>query len=249
MPTIRQFVSDIQASIRAVSQDAFVPPQFIYSEGKSIIAAFLKSDNDAKKKLTKLAYGWTEIPCINLEEIPVIQCAEIDVTLCDKMLKSTKKIPEIYTYTYGNIVKHVASVNFSYFFDPTTPRQWNSIQKRRYKDKNKYYYFIIDNYLYLPVPKGTDLPIEALRMEAYFVEKKAVEVFNNSKDCPSCPFEDCISTLDYELVIAPYLLNDVKKELLNRLFNTYLRLSSDEYPNMNNLDKTNIKDIQTYETP
>jgi len=250
MPTIREFISDIQSSVRAVSSDSYIPPRFIYSEAKSITADFLRKDNDAKKKLTRVSYGWSDLDCIELEEIPVIQCSEIDVTLCDKVLKSKKKLPDTYTYSYGNIIKHVSSVNFSYFFDPTNPRQWNNIQKRKYKDKNKYYYFIIDNYLYIPIPKNVDIPVEVVRMEAYFIEKYEVDNFKLEKTCSNCPDKDnCKSILDYEFVIAPYLINDVKKELLNRLFNTYLRLSPDEYSNLNNLEKNNQKDIQNYETP
>lgn len=247
---IREFVGDIQSLIRAVSSDSFIPNRLIYSEAKSIISDFAKKDLDMKRKLTKVFYGWSEIDCIELEEVPTIQCPDVDVRLCDKMMKSTKRIPEMYTYTYGNIIKHVASINFSYFFDPTTPRQWNNIQKRKYKDNNKYYYFIIDNYLYLPIPKNVDLPVEIIRMEAYFIEKKDVEDFNKSKGCSSCPENvNCKPIMDYDLVIPPYLVNDVKKELLNRLFSTYLKLNPDEYGNLNSNDKSNTKDIQTYETP
>lgn len=247
---VRQFISDIQTSIRSVTSDGFIPPRFIYSEAQAIIADFLKKDNDAKKKLTRVMNGWSTINCIDLEEVDVIECPDIDVRICGKLMKSTKRIPDSYTYSYGNIIKYVASPNLSYFFDPTNPRQWNNIQKQRYKDKNKYYYFIIDSYIYLPVPKGVDLPIENIRMEAYFMDKYEVDIFNNTAECGECTKEEnCKSPLDYELVIAPYLVNDVKKELLNRLFNTYLKLSPDEYSNLNSSDKNNAKDIQTYQAP
>jgi len=246
---VKEFVSDIQTSIRAVSSDAFVPPRYIYSEAKSIISDFLRKSNDANKKLARIMFGWSEIDCIKLEEIPVIHCGDIDVRLCDKVMKSTKRLPDSYTYTYGNIIKHVASVNFSFFFTPTNPQQWNNIQKRQYKDKNKYYYYIIDNYLYIPIPKGVDLPVEVVRMEAYFTDKWEVDNFKLLTECGDCKqVDNCKSPLDYEMVIAPYLTNDVKKELLRRLFETYLRLSPDSYPNMSP-DQNNQRDIQNYEAP
>lgn len=249
MSTWKQFISDIQSSIRAVNSDSFIPPRFIMSEAKSIIADFLKKDNDAKKKLSRVSYGWSEID-IEFEEIPVIQAEGIDVRLCDKVMKGTKQIPEIYTYSYGNIIKHLASANFSFFYTPTNPQQWNNIQKRQYKDKNKYYYYIIDNYPYIPVPKNVDLPVEMGRMEAYFVDKWEVDNFKLLTECGDCKqVDNCKSPLDYEMVIAPYLTNDVKKELLRRLFETYLRLSPDSYPNLNENEKGNQKDLQTYEAP
>jgi hypothetical protein len=247
---VRQFISDIQTSIKAISADSYIPPRFVFYESQNIISDFLKKDNDAKKKLSRLADGWSEIDCVELEEIPVIQCADIDVRLCDKVMKSKFKIPEIYSFSYGNIINHVASVNFSYFFDPVNPRQWNNIQKRQYKDKNKYYYFILNNYLYIPVPKGNDLPVEVVRIKAFFMDQSKVEEYKNLQDCQDCPkSSSCKSTLDYEMVIPSYLINDVKKELINRLASVYLKITPDEYANLNSIDKTNQKDIQTYEAP
>ena len=248
--TWKQFISDIQTSIRAVTVDDFIPPRYIFYEAQNIVADFLKKDNDAKKKLSKISEGWTDLDCIELEEIDVVQCSEIDVRLCDKVMKSVNRLPDTYTYSFGNIIKHVASVNFAYFFDPVTPREWNNKQKRKYKDKNKYYYYLIDNYLYIPVPKGIDLPIQVVRMEAYFMDKYEVEKFKLLKTCESCKEQPvlCTSPLDYEIVIPTYLISDVKKELLNKLNNSFLRLFSDQYPNMNNSpeDKTSKKDIQIF---
>lgn len=247
MPTWKQFISDIQTSIKAISSDSFIPPRYIYSETQTILADYIKKDNDSKKKLTRISDGWSELECIDLEEIDVIQCADINVRMCNKMMKSLHPIPEIYTYSYGDIIEYVASPNFSYFFTPITPREWGNIQKQKYKNKNKYYYFIIDRYLYLPVPKEIDLPIETLRMKAYFKDKKETEKFSNLKSCGDCPKPDgCKSVLDYDVVMPSYLENDVKKELLNRIANIYLKISLDEYPNLNTNDKGNNKDIQTY---
>lgn len=246
---VKQFISDVQTSIKAISADSYIPSRFIFYEAQNIISDFLKKDNDAKRKLGRLADGWSELECVELEEIPVIQCGDIDVRLCDKLMKSVHKIPEIYSFSYGNIINHVASINFSYFFDPVNPRQWNNIQKRQYKDKNKYYYFILNNYIYIPVPKGVDLPIEILRIKAFFMDQSKVEEFKNLKDCKDCNKNNCKSPLDYDMTIPSYLINDVKKELINRLASVYLKIKPDEYPNLNTVDVTNAKDIQTYEAP
>lgn len=243
----RSFISDIQSSIKAVSSDSYIPPRYIYSEAQNITAFFLKTDNDAKKKLSSISEGWSELECIKLEEVEVINCPDIDVRLCDKMMKSVHPIPDIYTYSYGNIIEYTASPNWSYFFDPTTPRKWRNIQKQKYKDKNKYYYFIIDHYLYLPIPKEVDLPIESLRMKAYFMDKKSTEKFKGFGDCGTCPKEElCKSTLDYEMVIPSYLVSAVKDELIRKLSQVYLKVPGDNYPNLNTNDLNNNKDLQTY---
>lgn len=235
--TTRQFISDIQTSIRAVSADSYIPPRFIFYEAQNIISDFLKKDNDAKKKLSRLADGWSEIDCVELEEVEVIKCPDIDVRLCEKLMRSKFKLPEIYSYSYGNIINHVASVNFSYFFDPTNPRQWNNIQKRQYKDRNKYYYFILNNFLYIPVPKGVELPVEVVRIKAFFMDQSKVEEYKNLADCKDCSRSDnCKSPLDYDMVVPSYLINDVKKELINRLISVYFKIIPDQYPDLNTVN-------------
>lgn len=243
--TYRQFINDIQTEIKQISADSYIPPRFVYYETINVVADFLKKDQDAKRKLQRLAEGWTELQGIDLEEVPTISCPDVDVRLCDRMMKSTKRLPATYTYSFGNIIKHVASPNFSYFFEPVTPRQWNAIQKRQYKDKNKYYYFFIDGFLYIPVPKKIDLPIQQVRMEAYFIDKHEVELFKKDSDCYDCRDVDaCKSPMDYDVVAPFYLLNDVKKELLNRLTKIYVAITEDQYPNLNAGDKTNQRDLQ-----
>ena len=88
---VKQFISDIQSSIRAISADSYIPPRFVFFEAQNIVSDFLKKDNDAKKKLSRLADGWSELECVELEEVPVIQCPDIDVRLCEKVMKSKFK--------------------------------------------------------------------------------------------------------------------------------------------------------------
>ena len=105
--------------------------------------------------------------------------------------------------------------------------------------------------MYLPIPKNVDLPIEKLRMKAYFKDKKEVDIFNNLKDCLDCAKAPtiCTSPLDYEMVIPSYLINAVKLELLNRIAQTYLKIQLDSYPNLSNNDLNNTKDLNTYGAP
>jgi len=244
---IRQYISDITNQIKQYSMDSYISPKFIYSETINIISDFLKKDHEAKRKLQKLSEGWSEIKCLNLVEVDVVECAELDIRMCEKLMRSKDRLPNTFSYSFGNIIKHVASINFSSFYDPVTPRQWNAIQKREFRDPNKYYYFFIDGYIYIPVPKKQVINVEALRVDAYFISKYEVDVFNlTNSECIDCQKDKCLSPLDYELVCPGYLLNDVKKELLNRLGSLFLKVQTDQYPNMSNSpsDYTNNKDIQ-----
>lgn len=232
---VREWNSDILNNTKQYSMDSFISQKFIYSETISIIADFLKKDHDAKRKLAKLSEGWDEITCMQLEEVPVFECEGIDIRNCEKLMRSKDKLPDTFTSSFGNIIKHVASINFSSFFDPVTPRQFNDIQKREFIDKRKNYYFFINGYIYIPVYKGQTFGIESIRIDAYFKSKWDVAQFNlKNSDCKDCQKDKCKSPLDFDLVIPTYLENDVKKELLNRLSGLFLKVQADQYPNMNN---------------
>lgn len=243
MGTYKQFYSDIASEIKTISADDFLSPRFIYYEMQNIIGDFLKKDQDAKRKLSLVTEGWNEIEGVELEEVPTISCPDIDVRLCERMMRSKKRLPPTFTYTFGNIIKHVASPNFSYFFNQTTPRQWGNIQKLKTKDKNKYYYFFIGGYIYLPIPSNVDLAIENVRIEAYFIDQHEVEKFKSETACNDCKKIDlCKSPLDYDVVCPFYLLDSVKTTLLNRLANIYLKVTPDTYANLNAIDKTSARD-------
>lgn len=243
--TYRQIISDISSEIRMISADSYIPPRMAYYEIQNIVGDFLKKSQEAKRKLQSMSEGWLEIEGIKMEEVPVISCPDIDVRLCDRMMKSIKKIPTTYTYTFGDIIKHVASPNFAYFFEPTTPRQWKNLQNQQYKNKNKYYYFFVDGHIYLPIPKRIDLAIEELRMSAYFIDPHQVDQFKADTSCYDCKKIDlCKSPLDYEIVCPFFLINDVKTTLLNRLVKIFVPLKEDPYPNLNDLSLSGQQDKQ-----
>jgi len=234
MSSCRSFHSSIISMLRKNNIDDWVSPRFVISEARDIASLFIKQDNNIRK-IFNLIEGFSEIPCLTLEEVPIISCSGIDVRLCDKMMKSTRKLPDVFSTPFGGIFKTVASPNLSEFMIGKTPREWCNIQKREVKDKTKYYYFFIDGYFYIPIPKGQDLAIEEIRIEGYFKDKYEVYLFNQ-QGCQDCK-ETCPKPLDFEFVAPFYLVDNIKKELLDRFMRTYERIQPDTYPNQNSNEK------------
>lgn len=243
MATIREFISDINNSIKALNLDDWISPKFVYSQAQSVIADFLKKDVQSNRNLYKIVEGWTEIPCLEMISVPVTSCGDID---CQRLMRSKDRLPAIYSSKFGPIIKSVISLNAgTIYFPAQSLQQWNAKNKRPFK-KDKYYVFI-DGYLYIPIPKGEFESPEQVRLEAYFKDKAAVDKFiksmntlnSNCKDC-----KNCNKFLDYEMVIPFYLETSVKNQVLNDLRNTYLQINQDSYPNNNQEDKTNQRDLQ-----
>ena len=159
--------------------------------------------------------------------------------LSQKLMKSKFPIPNTFTSMFGNVIKYVASNNLGAFYDPTTPRIWKAIQKREYKDKSKKFYWIIDNYIYIPIPVGEEGSPESIRLEGWFIEPWKADLLNAETD----EKEICISPLDYEMPIPENLRNDISKEIYNQMREVYLQIQIDNYPNMNQADKQNQRDL------
>lgn len=238
--TIKQFISDVMNDLRAQNIDDFISPKFIYYKSTDIISDFMKKDNTVNRRLTRLSEGWKSIECLDMEEVPLIECCEVDALSCEKLMKSKYAIPNTFTSSFGNIIEFVSSPNLGSFYDPTTPRVWQTIQKRKDKDKKKKYYFIIDNFLYIPIPKGELGTPESIRLKAWFIEPWKAEDLNAILQCKD---NYCRDIYGSQMPVPEYMRNSVTVELLNQLRQIYLQVRPDNYPNLNTEDKTNQRDL------
>lgn len=233
MPTIRSFLSDLSQSLKSNSLDQFVSPKWLYLKSQAVIGNFLAKDNNSNKQLFKLSQNWAELQCIELIEVDVTSC-DVDIFLCQKLMRSKYKLPEMYEAKTGSLLRQCTSVDYSNSYNPIfSARLWKTTQKREYKSKK--YFFISDGYLYIPIPKGETSVPEIVRLEGYFKNLRDVDVFNSKQGCGSCKEDEvvCKSMLDYDMVIPSYLEDDVKKEVVNQTMNSYGRIPKDELPNLN----------------
>lgn len=243
MTSIRSYISDINNSLKAVNLDGFFPPKYLFIKTQSITADFIKKDNTSNKMLYK-SQGWLPLNCVIMEEVPVTTC-NVNVYLCQKLLKSKYRIPQIFESRYGALVRQVTSIDFSNSYEPVfSAKLWTNTQKREFKSKK--YYFIEDGYIFIPIPKGELSTPSIITMDIYPKSTKEVDIFNSIQDCGSCKPDEqiCKSILDYDISLPLYLEDDVKKELVLQLLGSYEKLQKDEYPNLNQLDPTNQRDLR-----
>lgn len=208
MPTNRKICSDIVGYLKANNIDERIPYRLILSTLKDTANLLIKQDSDSRR-LFKQANLWKPIPCLELEEIPLIDCP-VDIS-CKTIKRSKDKLPEFYTATYGSLLK-ISNVDGSGSYTETTFEAYNDQINRRFKNSNISYFLIINNYLYVP-----DTTIEAVRVSGFFRDDAAL-ICGNS----------CIKPLDLEFNCPDYLVTVVKQETQKQLLQRFRQI--DEKP-------------------
>lgn len=237
MKTYRDLYSDVIGQLRSVNIDSFISPKGVISMFIAVASDFIKKDENYQ--LINLTEGWKKVECLPLREVSITEC-NIDAYLCSKLMKSVDRVPESYVMKNRQIIRTVSSIDFGNFYEPTTPKGWKNIQKRKDKSGKKYFFFE-NGYLFIPVPKGDLGNPEAITMEIYAKYPWEVDVLNlkNKQGCDSCKTDTlCVKPLDYEVVVPEYLYNAVKQEVIRQLQNSQ-RIVSDAAPDINENIKIN----------
>lgn len=243
--TNREFISIISENLKAINIDQWIPPRQILTDAETIIADFVKKDNQSNSKLYKCPEVWNEIDCLPMAQVPITEC-NLDVYLCEKLMRSKITLPEMYSTKAGGLIEYVANQNFSKYYIQKSPKEWTAIQKRQDKTDEKYY-FLIGSYIYIPIAKGEDATPDTVKMKACFRRGWEVEKINKSSDgCVDCnpKTEACVKPLESRFVCPTYLEKAVKDELLKQYAQVYLKINQDNYPNQNNLELTNQRNAR-----
>lgn len=230
MATIREVISEIRNNLRSISIDEWVPAKYIHLKIIGFASLFIKREAD-DKRIFRYSNLFTTIKCLPMVEDNLINCCDISIPNCTKVMRSKDKLPRIYTTRYGYLAT-VTSLDYDKDYIFVTPAQYKYTQTRRFVDPTKRYYWIENGYLIIPNSMVSSVTFKALfvnRAEALRLECDAEET--------------CFRLLDEELIVPEHLLQDVKNATTTDLINTYKRLQPDELVNLNSAEKTNPQAI------
>lgn len=217
--TIREFTSTIQNSLKSLSYDDYIQPEYIFNVGKSIASLLIKRETDSRK-IFKNTSLFKTLPCIDMVEALTNECGiRLD---CSSLRKSKKPLPEIFTTNFGSLI-FVYNVLRNVDYKEISPLLFNNQKKLRYKPKNVKYFWIENNHLYIP-----DSEVESVIVSIMSPNIESINEFLGEKECNSI--------LESEFPVPDYLLSVVISETLNIIFNSK-RVNPDEKPNLNNNEK------------
>lgn len=230
MSTVRQMVSRVRSLDKMLNSDNTVTDRVIASELKSKSTFYIRRETD-KRKLWNTSTIFTNIPCIEMIQVPTSDCCDY---VSDQLIARSKfRLPKIGDGIYGLLIHGVFSVDNSRRLKEITISRYINLLKLGLPTQD-IYYWIYDRYLYISSPR-----VEVSSIWAYFEEDVPVELLYPT--CP-CPSQDkpnpCTNPLDLEFKCPGYLEDVVVKDVLQILLATYYRVPNDHTSNDKD-DQTN----------
>lgn len=214
-----EITSIVLDTLKANSKDSRISRRLVLSTLESK-AKFYISQKLNDKSLYREANIYKEIPCTEFKNIDIIDCPIVEFKTCKTLMRSKKKIPELIWSKYGHTLKEVTSIDGSYAFDPITATQYRKNKERTGKTNKKYFY-IKDNYIYIP-------DYEFYTGNLYLISQDLYELEQISE----CSKNKCDSAWDFEFVCPNKLEEVVIQETLKQLSLTK-QIQEDTNPNLN----------------
>jgi len=225
MSTLRKLVSDVRAMHKLLSTDNLITDRVIASEIRNDTLLLVKRETNLRK-LWATSTLFTTIPCLEMVEVPISECCEY-VDPCT-IARSKYKLPRICEGNYQYLIQGVYSINAM----SGIGKKLKEITVNRYINllklpiiKNEYYYWIMNDYLYVSNPL-----LQAIRIAAFFEEDIPNEIMYPECGCGDFQPSDedyCKNPLDKEYALPGYLEKQVLELTSQKLLSTYFALKTD----------------------
>lgn len=229
--TVREFISQVRNDLNSINIDDWIPGKYIHEKGKNIAALFIKREAD-NKALFKYPELWVTIPCVPLEEVPLIDCCNLDIPNCKTVMRSKEKLPKLFNARSGSLIT-LYPLDYNTTYIQTDPREYNYITKREYKNPKNRYFWIENEYLILP-----DSMVESIKVYGMFQDKAAALRLSGECGCED-DSDKCIRTLDQEFVAPEHLRDDIVTNTVQKIAGVRKQIQPDTYPNNNANERSN----------
>jgi hypothetical protein len=220
MPTVSEVISDVRNDLNRVNLDGYLPSKYLHSRLLGVAKLFMKREAD-DRRLYLYPDIWVTINDLEMGETNLIGCSDLAIPYCTKIMKSSVKLPEIYTTRYGYLL-NISSVDYGKNYTQTTPKDYIKIKSRKYQNPNLRYFWIYNNHLVIP-----EAMVKSVTLRAIFCDKA------QGLRIEGCNQPECIKTLEQAFTVPGHLLDNVKDFTVKSIAGVKDKIQPDEYPNLN----------------
>ena len=230
LSTVRQMISDVRNSLNTINLDDWISGKYIHSKLIDTTSLFLKREAD-ERRLFLYPDIWTTIQKFDLTGGTLVSCSSIDIPQCDTIMISLQKLPKVFTNRYGYFLQ-INSIDYDRNYTQITPERYKKDMSRRYRDPNKRYFWIYNDYIVIP-----NCNVESITVRGLFVNKAEALRIDNCDDCDDCGPSACISMLDQTFPAPPHLIEEIKDYTVKAIAGTRKSIHADQYANLNSDEK------------
>lgn len=226
-----EVVSQIINDLRALSIDDRVSPRYVLAKAVANASLFIKREND-QLRLWNYIDLWTTIDCIEMVPANIKECCNISIDKCKFIMRSKHKLPGLFSYKNGPLIREVMSMDGNTIYYQTTPQSYKDILNREFVDKRLRYFWIENGYVIIP-----DSQVQMISLTGFFQNNYEAKKLNS---CNTSEEETCPDPLEQEFTCPPHLIQVVLEATTANLFNFYKRVVVDELPEGDNNKKTGL---------
>lgn len=219
MSSQRDMVSRVRSLEKLISSDSSITDRVILKELRSKALYFIKQQVD-KRKLWRTSTIFTNIPCVEMIEVPSSDCCDY---VSDQYFSRSKyKLPKIAEGAYGLLIQGVFAADNNKKLKETTLSSFINILRLGLPTKD-IYFWVYDHYLYVSSPY-----VRLANIWACFEEDIPDKLAYPDCPCPNQAVKNpCKSPLDLEFKCPGFLEDAVVKDTLEVLMKTYFRVPVD----------------------
>lgn len=213
MTTIQEAISRIRTVLKAHNEDSFLTDRDIYFLLLKYAKTLIKRE-DNQNRLMRMHYLFETLDNVEMIEVDSIEANCVGIKTGCKFMRSKHKLPEFLNGLYGAFFRNVSSIDYSEELFKTEPRVFtNMFNTTSFRYNKKGYYWIINNYLYIPNRSWELVKIEG--------------IFEGNTSKFKCDQEQaCQPKYLQNFFIPEYLFSEVEQFVLKEL-STTLQITPD----------------------
>lgn len=228
MITNRELVSRVVSGARALTKDGAIRWRYVLGIARTK-AKFLITQKLDELTLFKEEGIKSTIPCFAMKRVKTKDCGIIEFKLCNWLMKSCCKLPDVLFSKNGPGVLRVTNVDGSETYTYITANEYTRLKKRKYINPKSRYFTVVDGYLY------------AMESRAELLEVVLIAIDKDLAEAASSCCDDgvvCRNAWDAEFVCPERFLDLIVQDTISEIANYYRTSVSDANPNLDENQKT-----------
>lgn len=204
---VGESISRVRNVLKAVKEDPFMTDRFIYSLIMKYAKTLIKRDSKMEN-IYKNESLFKAIPCLELIDVDKVEACCLSIKTGCTFKRSKDKLPKIQDVDGGPIIRGVFTLDYSKKANRTQPGIYSNMTNTSgFKYNKKKYYWIANDYLFIP-----NVDWEAIRLEAMFDEDINSLLCSLGDDA-----NDCTPEQDRTLSIPEHLFSEIEQMVLNEI--------------------------------